>query len=91
MTEDRPEQERAPISWDALAAELAATRREAEELGEADPGAWDAVAAELASWVGFCHGTDPSPSNTMYPVLPATPISGCLSPSKSAMSRSPSM
>ncbi|RBY90084.1 SMC-Scp complex subunit ScpB [Blastococcus sp. TBT05-19] len=52
MTEDRPDQERAPISWDALAAELEATRREAEERGEADPVAWDAVAAELAARVG---------------------------------------
>ncbi|WP_104525122.1 SMC-Scp complex subunit ScpB [Blastococcus atacamensis] len=52
MTEDRPDQERAPISWDALAAELEATRREAEERGEADPGTWDAVAAELAARVG---------------------------------------
>jgi segregation and condensation protein B len=52
VTEDRPHQERAPISWDALAAELEATRREAEERGDADPGAWDAVAAELAARVG---------------------------------------
>jgi segregation and condensation protein B len=43
--------ERAPISWDALAAELAATREVAERRGDADPGAWDAVAAELAARV----------------------------------------
>ncbi len=46
---------RAPISWEALAAELAATREEAEERGAADPAAdpatWDAVAAELAARV----------------------------------------
>ncbi len=41
----------APISWEALAAELAATRREAERRGEDDPAAWDAVAAELAARV----------------------------------------
>jgi segregation and condensation protein B len=45
------EQERAPISWEALAAELAATREEAEGRGDADPGTWDAVAAELAARV----------------------------------------
>ena len=43
--------ERAPISWDTLAAELAATREEAGERGEADPATWDAVAAELAARV----------------------------------------
>jgi segregation and condensation protein B len=41
----------APISWEALAAELAATRQEAERRGEDDPAAWDAVAAELAARV----------------------------------------
>ncbi len=40
-----------PISWDALAAELAATREEAAERGDADPETWDAVAAELAARV----------------------------------------
>ncbi|TKJ33100.1 SMC-Scp complex subunit ScpB [Blastococcus sp. CCUG 61487] len=48
---DRPADERAPISWDALAAELEATRQEAEARGDADPAAWDAVAAELAARV----------------------------------------
>ena len=43
--------DRAPISWDRLAAELAATREEAEARGEADPGTWDAVASELAARV----------------------------------------
>jgi segregation and condensation protein B len=45
------EQEPAPISWDALAAELEATRVEAETRGEADPATWDAVAKALASRV----------------------------------------
>ena len=45
------DQERAPISWDALAEELAATRSEAEERGDADPSTWDAVARELAARV----------------------------------------
>ncbi|RBY97421.1 SMC-Scp complex subunit ScpB [Blastococcus sp. TF02-8] len=52
MTEQRPEKEPVPISWDALAAELEAGRRAAEERGEADPETWDAIAAELASRVG---------------------------------------
>ena len=51
MTDERPQQDRPPISWDALAAELAATREQAEARGEADPGAWDAVAAQLAARV----------------------------------------
>jgi segregation and condensation protein B len=42
---------RAPISWDALAAELSATREESERRGDADPAAWDAIAAELAARV----------------------------------------
>jgi segregation and condensation protein B len=46
-----PDQDPAPISWDALAAELAATREVAESRGEQDPGTWDAVAAELAARV----------------------------------------
>jgi segregation and condensation protein B len=46
-----PGQERTPISWEALAAELAATREVAERRGEQDPGTWDAVAAELAARV----------------------------------------
>jgi segregation and condensation protein B len=45
------EQDRPPISWDALAAELESTRTEAEDRGDADPSAWDAVARELASRV----------------------------------------
>ncbi|MBB3084729.1 SMC-Scp complex subunit ScpB [Geodermatophilus sabuli] len=46
MSEDRP-----PISWESLAAELDATREEAEERGGPDPETWDAVAAELAARV----------------------------------------
>jgi len=48
-------EERAPISWDSLAAELAGAREQAaergEELGDGDPAAWDAVASELAARV----------------------------------------
>lgn len=51
MTDERPEQVPAPISWDALAAELAATREQAEQRTDADPTAWDAVASALASRV----------------------------------------
>ena len=56
MTDDRPDgdprsDEPAPISWEALAAELAATREVAARRGEHDPAAWDAVAAELAARV----------------------------------------
>ena len=51
MSIERPGDERPPISWDAVAAELAATREEAERSGIADPAAWDAVAAELATRV----------------------------------------
>ena len=48
---DRPDGDRGPISWDALAAELAATREQATARGDADPDTWDAVAAELAARV----------------------------------------
>jgi segregation and condensation protein B len=47
--QERPEP--APISWDALAAELEATRVEAEDRGDADPETWDAIARELATRV----------------------------------------
>jgi segregation and condensation protein B len=49
--EDRQEPVPKPFSWDAVAAELAATREEAERRGDADPETWDAVAAELAARV----------------------------------------
>ncbi|MGZ4538857.1 MAG: SMC-Scp complex subunit ScpB [Blastococcus sp.] len=42
---------RAPFSWDAVAAELSATREVAERRGDADPSTWDAVAAQLAARV----------------------------------------
>lgn len=48
---DRPAEERPPISWEALAEELAATRATAENRGDADPAAWDAIAQELAARV----------------------------------------
>jgi segregation and condensation protein B len=53
--------ERAPISWDALAAELSATRQEAEARGAADPTTWDAVAAELAARVAEQPVEEPPP------------------------------
>jgi len=49
--DDAPREQPAPISWGALAAELAATREGAERRGDDDPAAWDAVAAELAARV----------------------------------------
>jgi segregation and condensation protein B len=55
----------APISWDALAAELAATRERAES-GGAHPGTWDAVAAELAARVAERPVDEP-----FVPELPA--------------------
>jgi segregation and condensation protein B len=50
-SENDPSVERAPISWDALAAELSSTRDESERRGQDDPATWDAVAAELAARV----------------------------------------
>jgi segregation and condensation protein B len=50
----------APISWDALAAELSATREVAERRGEADPSTWDAVAAELAARVAERPAEEPA-------------------------------
>jgi segregation and condensation protein B len=49
--QERRDQQGGPISWDALAAELAATRVEAETRGDADPATWDAVAQALATRV----------------------------------------
>jgi segregation and condensation protein B len=46
-----PDEDRAPISWEALAAELAATREADAGRDEHDPVTWDAVAAELAARV----------------------------------------
>jgi segregation and condensation protein B len=51
VEQERSDGDRTPISWDALAAELAATREAAGREGDQDPGTWDAVAAELAARV----------------------------------------
>ena len=62
MTDEQPraDEEPAPISWDALAAELEATREVAERRGGADPVTWDAVAAHLAARVADQPGDEPS-------------------------------
>lgn len=66
------EQEPAPISWDALAAELEATREEAESRGDADPATWDAVARELATRVAERPADEPEPEPVHEPgPLPA--------------------
>ena len=54
--------EPAPISWEALAAELAATRELAADRGDEDPKAWDAVAAELAVRVAEQPVESPEPA-----------------------------
>ena len=59
------EEERRPISWDALAAELAATRETAGDHDE-DPAVWDAVAAELAARVA----ERPAPESLEPPPVP---------------------
>jgi segregation and condensation protein B len=69
--QDRPDP--APISWDALAAELEATRVEAEERGDADPATWDAVAHELATRVGDRPAEEPSPAPISEPEPLAPP------------------
>jgi segregation and condensation protein B len=56
-----PDEGPTPISWDALAAELSATRQTAEDRGEADPTTWDAVAAELAARVADQPVEEPPP------------------------------
>jgi segregation and condensation protein B len=61
-----------PISWEALAAELAATREEAEDRGTADPGTWDAVAAELAARVAE-QPTEPDPEPEPLPPVDDEP------------------
>ena len=63
-----PEEDRAPISWEALASELAATREEAEQRGDADPETWDAVAAELAARVTEQPLPEPPPLVVVPPV-----------------------
>jgi segregation and condensation protein B len=69
--QDRPEP--APISWDALAAELEATRGEAEDRGDADPATWDAVALELATRVGDRPVEEPPPAPIPEPEPLAPP------------------
>jgi segregation and condensation protein B len=66
------EKEPAPISWDALAAELEATREEAESRGDADPATWDAVAKALASRVAERPAEAP-PEPEPVPVEPEPP------------------
>ncbi len=67
MSDERP-----PVSWDALAAELAATREAAEQRGGPDPATWDAVAAELAARVAErpSAGAEPTPVEEPAPLAP---------------------
>jgi segregation and condensation protein B len=69
VTDERP-----PISWEALAAELAATREEAEERDGADPATWDAVAAELAARVAERPAPGPEPAPVEEPAPLAAPV-----------------
>jgi len=62
----RTDEEPTPISWEALAAELAATREDVEERGDADPATWDADATELAARVAEQPVED-------FPPVPAVP------------------
>jgi segregation and condensation protein B len=70
------EQEPAPISWDALAAELEATREEAESRGDADPATWDAVAKALASRVAErpVEAPEPEPVHEPAPLAAPEPV-----------------
>ena len=80
------DEQRPPISWDELAAELAATREEAEARGEgdpaADPEAWDAVAKQLAARVAERPDTveelpsveEPAPLPPPVAVVPAAVV-----------------
>ncbi|WP_029432549.1 SMC-Scp complex subunit ScpB [Blastococcus sp. URHD0036] len=77
MTEG--DDDRQPISWDALAAELAATREAAEDRDD-DPAVWDAVAAELAARVAE---RPPAPADEPAPVPvdePQLPLPGLPAP-----------
>ncbi|MEX5717839.1 SMC-Scp complex subunit ScpB [Geodermatophilus maliterrae] len=67
--ETSPDGERGPISWEALAAELAATREETAGRPDADPSVWDAVAAELAARVA----ERPSPPDAEPAPVPEEP------------------
>jgi segregation and condensation protein B len=66
---EQPDAGPAPISWDALAAELAATREQAESRGEADPATWDAVGKALATRVA----DQPAETFPEPPPVPPTP------------------
>ena len=59
--------DRGPVSWEALAAELEATREDAR--GD-DPAVWDAVAAELAARVA----ERPVPPEDDVPAVPDEPL-----------------
>lgn len=62
-------QDRPPISWDALAAELAATREDAEGHRKPDQATWDAVATGLAARVA----ERPVEGFPLVPPVPAEP------------------
>ncbi|SHG15064.1 SMC-Scp complex subunit ScpB [Geodermatophilus nigrescens] len=64
------EDERGPISWEALAAELEATRDDEDEAAGADPAVWDAVAARLAARVA----DRPAPPADDVPAVPDEPL-----------------
>ena len=66
--QERADAAPAPISWEALAAELAATRQAAESSGASDSGTWDVVAAELAARVAERPVDEP-----FVPPLPPQP------------------
>jgi segregation and condensation protein B len=74
VTDERERQERAPIAWEALAAELAGAREQAAErgqdLGDDDPAAWDAVAAQLAARVA----ERPAPVEEPPPLVVVPPL-----------------
>ncbi|SDN68777.1 SMC-Scp complex subunit ScpB [Geodermatophilus sp. DSM 45219] len=72
--------ERPPISWDALAEELAATREEAERREGADPATWDAVAAELAVRVGERPATVAGPAPVEEPAPLPPPVAAVPEP-----------
>jgi segregation and condensation protein B len=69
VTENEP----APISWDALAAELEATREEGERRGDADPATWDAVAKALATRVADRPAEEAEPEPVLEPEPLAAP------------------
>ncbi len=74
IEQERPAQEPVPISWDALAAELEATRVEGESRGDDDPATWDAVGKALASRVAerpVVAPPEPEPVPSEEPEQPA--------------------